>query len=46
MNTLFRVECTVCGPMVECTDDTMMQAYARRHERESREQHDTEVVLG
>ena len=46
MTTPFRVECGVCGPMVECTDETMMQAFARRHERESGVRHETEVVLG
>lgn len=32
--------------MVECTDDTMMQAYARHHERDSGDRHEAEVVIG
>ena len=40
------VDCAVCGPMVECTDDTLMQAFARRHERDHDDRHETEVVLG
>ena len=46
MNTPLRVECEVCGPIVECTDDTMMQAFARHHERDNDDRHETEVVLG
>lgn len=45
MKGVIRVECAVCGPVVECKDQTLMEAFATRHEREY-DGHKTELVLG
>lgn len=45
MNAIIRVECAVCGPLVECRDHTMMEAFATHHERDHGDDHDTELVV-
>ncbi|MGN8216184.1 hypothetical protein [Halococcus salifodinae] len=36
MKGVIRVECAICGPMVEAKDSTMMEASATHHEHDLR----------
>lgn len=45
MKGVIRVECEVCGPLVECKDSTMMEAFATHHEQDYGNGHGTELVV-
>jgi hypothetical protein len=46
MKGVIRVECEICGPLVECKDSTMMEAFATHHERDHGDEHRTDLVVG
>lgn len=45
MSAVTLVECAVCGPVVGCSDQTLVEALATHHERDFGDGHDTDLVV-